>query len=79
MIKIKFNDGTTKVYRNDGIVKKGDFWYTGVENLRIGSRTCDKVVVDIERFNPTLRFISNLAKCCVWCLMVYVAVLLAVI
>lgn len=79
MIKIKFNDGTTKNYSNDDIVKLNEFDYIGAEDLRVGFKAGDKIIVDIERFSPTLRFLSNLAKCCVWFLFVYVAVVLAVV
>lgn len=74
MIKVKFNDGTTKLYNNDDIVKHNDLWYIGVEDLRIGSRAGGKVVVDIERFNPILKFIVQLAECCCWCLAFYFAI-----
>ena len=79
MIKIKFNDGTTKKYSNDDIVKLNEFDYIGAEDLRVGFKAGDKIIVDIERFSPTLRFLSNLAKCCMWFLFVYVAVVLAVV
>lgn len=79
MTKVKFDDGTTKLYNNDDIVKRDGLWYIGVEDLRIGYTAGDKKIVDIERFSPTLRFISNLAKCCVWLLMTYIAVVLALV
>lgn len=75
MIKVKFDDGTTKLYNNDDIVKHNDLWYIGVEDLRIGSRANGKVIVDIERFNPILRFM----KCCGWLLVTYIAIVLALV
>lgn len=79
MIKVKFDDGTTKVYRNDDTVKLNQHMYIGAYDLKIGYKAGNKKIVDIERFSQTLRFLSNLAKCCVWFLFVYIAVVLAVV
>ena len=79
MIKIKFDDGTTKVYCNCDIVKLNQYDYIGAEDLRIGYKAGNKTIVDIERFSPTLRFVNQLAKCCGWLLLIYVAVVLAVV
>lgn len=79
MIRVKFDDGTTKVYRNDDTVKLNKYNYIGADNLRVGYTAGNKKIVDIERFNHTLRFINQLAKCCGWLLLVYVAVVLALV
>ena len=79
MIRVKFDDGTTKIYRNDDTVKLNQYEYIGAYDLKIGYKAGNKKIVDIERFNPTLRFIGNLAKCCVWLLVTYIAVVLALV
>lgn len=79
MIRVKFDDGTTKVYRNDDTVKLNKYSYIGAYDLKVGYTAGNKKIVDIERFNPTIRFVNQLAKCCGWFLLVYFAVLLAVV
>ena len=75
MIKVKFDDGTTKIYRNDDTVKLNQYEYIGAYDLKIGYKAGNKKIVDIERFNPTLRFL----KCCGWLLMTYIAIVLALV
>ncbi len=79
MIKVKFDDGITKVYCNDDTVKLNKHMYIGAYDLKVGYTAGNKKIVDIERFSPTLKFINQLAKCCGWLLLIYVAVVLAVV
>lgn len=75
MIKVKFDDKTTKVYRNDDTVKLNQYNYIGAYDLRVGYTTGNKKIVDIERYNPTLQFL----KCCGWLLVIYIAVVLMLV
>lgn len=78
MVKVKYNDGTTKTYNNGDVVKLNNSRYIVAYDLKIGYKYRDLVVVDIEHYIE-IKWDMPWSEICACLLLAYIPLILLLV